>query len=85
MGEVEELGWICSFGEHDEMGKGRCMHDSLKIHKNTSKILVKKFFSKNFFRSKIFEKFPFLAIFAQKFDKSSEHDEMSKGTSVCDG
>ena len=43
------------------MSKGKCMYDSLKIHKIIFEILVKKIFEKYFFRPKIFENPIFLA------------------------
>ena len=43
-----------------------------------SKREYKKFFQENFFRPKIFEKPLFLAIFDQKFEKSSEPAELNR-------
>ena len=60
------------------MGKDTCMHDSLKIHKIISKIWVEKIFSK-----KISRKTSILAIFGQKFDKSSEPAELDRRRDAC--
>ena len=52
----------CSLGEHDEMSKGTCMYDSLKNHKNNSKILEKIFWKKKFSTKKFRKKYLFFAI-----------------------
>ena len=66
------------------MVKGTCMYDGSK--EPQQKVLkegTKIFFEKNFFRPKIFEKPLILAIFAQKFDKSSEPAELNRRRDAC--
>ena len=74
---------MSSSGEHASMGKGLCVYDGLKIHKIISKILEKKLLLRNFLGPKIFKKSLFLAIFGQKFDKSSEPAELNRRREVC--
>ena len=71
-------GWICSFGEHAEIGKGAYLNDDMKDQQNIAKILAKNFFRPNF--SKNLYSQPF----SVKNNNSVEHAKIGEGTYAYD-
>ena len=64
------------------MGKGTCMYIDLKSSLHNFKNLDKNVFKNSFLGSKFSNKL-FLAIFGQKFDKSSEPAELDRRKDAC--